>query len=61
MFRLWGMGRGVSTNVQVTTPGGFGFRRDPFGGGFSPGVGRNYEHDMAGSHWPTKHLLHICV
>ncbi|MFS7927686.1 hypothetical protein Hanom_Chr04g00312011 [Helianthus anomalus] len=45
---------GLGTNAQVTTPGGLGFRRDPFGGGFRPGVGRGYEHDMAGCHWPRK-------
>ncbi|MFS7973331.1 hypothetical protein Hanom_Chr09g00855341 [Helianthus anomalus] len=39
-LRLWGMGRGLGTNAQVTTPGGLGFRRRPMGGGFSPGVGR---------------------
>ncbi|KAJ0666142.1 putative P-type Ca(2+) transporter [Helianthus annuus] len=43
-LRLWGigrgLGRGLGTNAQVTTPGGLGFRRGPLGGGFSPGVGR---------------------
>ncbi|KAJ0755297.1 hypothetical protein HanPI659440_Chr09g0356441 [Helianthus annuus] len=39
-LRLWGMGRGLGANAQVTTPGGLGFRRGPLGGGFSPGVGR---------------------
>ncbi|KAJ0595200.1 putative PWWP domain containing protein PWWP2 [Helianthus annuus] len=44
VVRLWGMGRGLGrglgTNAQVTTPGGLGFRRGLLGGGFSPGVGR---------------------
>ncbi|MFS8030885.1 hypothetical protein Hanom_Chr17g01539331 [Helianthus anomalus] len=58
LIRLWGMGRGwgvswvQSTNAQVTTPGRLGFRRGPLGGGFSPGVGRGYPHDMAEPHWP---------
>ncbi|MFS7916314.1 hypothetical protein Hanom_Chr02g00175681 [Helianthus anomalus] len=43
-LRLWGMGRGLGrglgTNAQVTTPGGLGFRHGPLGGGFSLGVGR---------------------
>ncbi|MFS7904393.1 putative ABC transporter type 1, transmembrane domain-containing protein [Helianthus anomalus] len=47
-LRLWGMGRGLGrglvTNSHVTTPGGLGFRRGLLGGGFSPGVGRGYEH-----------------
>ncbi|MFS7941122.1 hypothetical protein Hanom_Chr05g00472451 [Helianthus anomalus] len=47
-----GLGRGLGTNAQVTTPGGLGFRRGPLGGGFSPGVGQGYPHDMAKSHWP---------
>ncbi|MFS7999029.1 hypothetical protein Hanom_Chr12g01161151 [Helianthus anomalus] len=51
-LRLWGMGRGLGTNVQVTILGGFGFRRGPLGGGFSPGVGRGYPHDMAEPHLP---------
>ncbi|MFS7990204.1 putative carbonic anhydrase [Helianthus anomalus] len=38
-IRLWGMGRGLGTNAQVTTPGGIGFRRGPLGGSFSPDVG----------------------
>ncbi|MFS7976634.1 hypothetical protein Hanom_Chr10g00894671 [Helianthus anomalus] len=46
------LGRGLGTNAHVTTPGGLGFRRDPLGGGFSPGVGRDYPHDMAEPHWP---------
>ncbi|MFS7983946.1 hypothetical protein Hanom_Chr11g00980711 [Helianthus anomalus] len=33
------MGRGLGIKAQVTTPGGFEFRRGPLGGGFSPGVG----------------------
>uniref|UniRef100_A0A251SMZ4 Uncharacterized protein n=1 Tax=Helianthus annuus TaxID=4232 RepID=A0A251SMZ4_HELAN len=45
---------GLGTNAQVTTPGGLGFRRGPLGGGFSPGVGRGYQDDMAGSHWPRQ-------
>ncbi|KAJ0494022.1 hypothetical protein HanIR_Chr12g0592701 [Helianthus annuus] len=49
--RLW---RGLGTNAQVTTPGGLGFRRGPLGWGFSPGVGRGYQNDMAGSHWPRQ-------
>ncbi|MFS8030066.1 hypothetical protein Hanom_Chr17g01529731 [Helianthus anomalus] len=49
-----GLWRGLGTNAQVTTPGGLGFRRDPLGGGFSPGVGRGYQDDMAGSHWPRQ-------
>ncbi|MFS7959261.1 hypothetical protein Hanom_Chr08g00689021 [Helianthus anomalus] len=53
-FRLWGMGRGLATNAQVTTPGGLGFRRGPLGGGFSPGVGRVYQGDMAGANWPRQ-------
>ncbi|KAJ0601173.1 hypothetical protein HanIR_Chr03g0125391 [Helianthus annuus] len=47
-----GYGRGLGTNAQVTIPGGLGFRRGPLGGGFSPGVGRGYPHDMAEPHWP---------
>ncbi|MFS7936806.1 hypothetical protein Hanom_Chr05g00420111 [Helianthus anomalus] len=47
-----GLGRGLGTNAQVTTPGGLGFQRGPFGVGFSPGVGRGYPHDMAEPHWP---------
>ncbi|MFS8005917.1 hypothetical protein Hanom_Chr13g01243001 [Helianthus anomalus] len=49
-----GLGRGLGTNTQVTTPGGLGFWRGPIGGGFSPGVGWGYEPDMARCHWPTK-------
>ncbi|MFS7928204.1 hypothetical protein Hanom_Chr04g00318021 [Helianthus anomalus] len=41
-----GLGRGLGINAQVTTPGGLGFRRGPFGVGFRPGVGRSYPHDM---------------
>ncbi|MFS7964069.1 hypothetical protein Hanom_Chr08g00745841 [Helianthus anomalus] len=56
MLRLWGMGRrlgrGLSTNVSVTTPGGLGFRRGPLGGGFNPDVGRGYEHEIAEPRWP---------
>ncbi|MFS7942060.1 hypothetical protein Hanom_Chr06g00483621 [Helianthus anomalus] len=48
----WGLGCGLGTNAHVITPGGDGFRRDPLGGGFSPGVGRGYEHDMAEPRWP---------
>ena len=44
----------MSTNAQVTIPGGLGLRRGPLGGGFSPGVGRGYQDDMAGSHWPRQ-------
>ncbi|KAJ0832685.1 hypothetical protein HanPSC8_Chr15g0681491 [Helianthus annuus] len=47
-----GLGRGLGTNAHVTTPGGFGFRRGPLSGGFSPGVGRGYEHDMTEPCWP---------
>ncbi|MFS7927215.1 hypothetical protein Hanom_Chr04g00306341 [Helianthus anomalus] len=47
-----GLGRGLGTNAQVTILGGLGFRRGPLGGGFSPGVGRGYEHDMAEPRWP---------
>ncbi|MFS7977819.1 hypothetical protein Hanom_Chr10g00908501 [Helianthus anomalus] len=47
-------GRGLGTNAQVTTPGGLGFQRGPLGGGFSPGVGWDYQHDIAGSHWPRQ-------
>ncbi|KAJ0483929.1 hypothetical protein HanIR_Chr13g0670131 [Helianthus annuus] len=46
------MGRGLGTNAHVTISGGLEFRRGPLGGGFSPGVGRGYSHDMAESHWP---------
>ncbi|MFS7934417.1 hypothetical protein Hanom_Chr05g00391331 [Helianthus anomalus] len=49
------MGRGLGglgTNAQVTTTGGLGFRRGPFGVGFRPGVGRSYPHDVAEPHWP---------
>ncbi|MFS7991893.1 hypothetical protein Hanom_Chr12g01075961 [Helianthus anomalus] len=53
-LRLWSMGRGLDTNAQVTIPGGLGFEHGPLGGGFSPGVGRGYEVDMARSHWPEK-------
>ncbi|MFS7971569.1 hypothetical protein Hanom_Chr09g00834421 [Helianthus anomalus] len=52
-----GLGRGLERNAQVTTPGGLGFGRGPLGGSFSPGVGRGYETDMAGYHWPTKLAL----
>ncbi|MFS8012806.1 hypothetical protein Hanom_Chr14g01325271 [Helianthus anomalus] len=34
-----GLWHGLGTNAQVITPGGFGFRCDPLGGGFSPGAG----------------------
>ncbi|KAJ0734439.1 hypothetical protein HanPI659440_Chr11g0420131 [Helianthus annuus] len=47
-----GVGRGLGTNAQVTTPGGLGFRRGPLGGCFSPGVGRGYPYDMAEPQWP---------
>ncbi|MFS8031057.1 hypothetical protein Hanom_Chr17g01541291 [Helianthus anomalus] len=47
-----GLGRGLRTNTLVTTLGGFGFRHGPLGGGFSPCVGRGYEHDMAEPRWP---------
>ena len=57
-IRIWGMGRGLwrglGTNAQITTPGGLGFRRGPLGGGFSPGVERGYQDDIAGSHWPRQ-------
>ncbi|MFS7898499.1 hypothetical protein Hanom_Chr00s024111g01763371 [Helianthus anomalus] len=57
-IRLWdmgrGLGRGLAINVQVTTPGGPGFGRDLLGGSLRLGVGRGYEGDMAGCHWPTK-------
>ncbi|MFS7919464.1 hypothetical protein Hanom_Chr03g00212961 [Helianthus anomalus] len=43
----WGLGCGLGTNAHVTTPGGLGFGRGPLSGGFSPGVGRGYPHDMA--------------
>ncbi|MFS7951182.1 hypothetical protein Hanom_Chr07g00591951 [Helianthus anomalus] len=46
------MGRGPGINAYVTILGGRGFRRSPLDGGFSPGVGRGYPHDMAESHWP---------
>ncbi|MFS7889714.1 hypothetical protein Hanom_Chr00s000004g01610261 [Helianthus anomalus] len=46
-----GLGRGLGRNAQVTTPGGLGFWRGPLGGGFSPGVGRDWRSSMAGSHW----------
>ncbi|MFS7958386.1 hypothetical protein Hanom_Chr07g00677871 [Helianthus anomalus] len=47
-----GLGRGLGINAQVTTLGGLGFWRDPFGVGFRPGVGRGYPHDMAEPQWP---------
>ncbi|MFS7949498.1 hypothetical protein Hanom_Chr06g00572261 [Helianthus anomalus] len=47
-----GVGGGLGTNAQVTTPGGLGFQYGPFGVGFSPDVGRGYPHDMAEPHWP---------
>ncbi|MFS7902468.1 hypothetical protein Hanom_Chr01g00011661 [Helianthus anomalus] len=56
--RLWGMGRGLGlgrglgTNGHVTTPGRLGFRRGPLGWGFSPGVGRGYEHYIEEPRWP---------
>ncbi|MFS7936219.1 hypothetical protein Hanom_Chr05g00412971 [Helianthus anomalus] len=53
-YGVCGMGRGLGTNAQVTTQGGLGFRRGPIGGGFTPRVGRDYESNMAGCHWPTK-------
>ncbi|KAJ0868071.1 hypothetical protein HanRHA438_Chr12g0570411 [Helianthus annuus] len=57
-IRICGMGRrlcrGLGTNAQVTTPGELRFRRGPLGGGFSPGVGRGYQNDMVGSHWPRQ-------
>ncbi|MFS7908321.1 hypothetical protein Hanom_Chr01g00081801 [Helianthus anomalus] len=37
---LWDMGRGLGTNVQVTTPDELGFRRGLLAGSFSPDVGR---------------------
>ncbi|MFS7972440.1 hypothetical protein Hanom_Chr09g00844821 [Helianthus anomalus] len=46
------MGRGLGIHTHVTTPGGLGFRRGPLGGGFSPVVGRGYEHDMTEPRWP---------
>ncbi|KAF5796596.1 hypothetical protein HanRHA438_Chr10g0456381 [Helianthus annuus] len=49
-----GLCRGLGTNAQVTTPGELGFRRGPLGGGFSSGVGRGYQNDMVGSHWPRQ-------
>ncbi|KAJ0495324.1 hypothetical protein HanIR_Chr12g0607571 [Helianthus annuus] len=49
--RLW---RGLGTNVQVTTLGGLGFQRGPLGVGFSPCVGRSYQDDMVGFHWPRQ-------
>ncbi|MFS7913848.1 hypothetical protein Hanom_Chr02g00146571 [Helianthus anomalus] len=42
-----GVGAWLGTNAHVTTPGVLGFRCGPLGEGFSPGVGRSYEHDMA--------------
>ncbi|MFS7992217.1 hypothetical protein Hanom_Chr12g01079671 [Helianthus anomalus] len=51
-LRLWGMGRGLERNAQVTTPGGLGFGRGPIGVGYSMGVGRGYPHDMVKPHWP---------
>ncbi|MFS7914792.1 hypothetical protein Hanom_Chr02g00157671 [Helianthus anomalus] len=48
----WGVRRGLGTNAHVTIPGGLGFRRGPLGGGFSSGIGRGYEHDMAEPRWP---------
>ncbi|KAJ0507976.1 hypothetical protein HanIR_Chr11g0512191 [Helianthus annuus] len=47
-----GYGAGVGYKRHVTTLGGLGFRRGPLGGGFSPDVGRGYEHDMAEPRWP---------
>ncbi|MFS7923878.1 hypothetical protein Hanom_Chr10g00890261 [Helianthus anomalus] len=47
-----GYGAGLGTNAHVTTPGGLRVGRGPLGGGFSPGVGRGYPHDMAEHHWP---------
>ncbi|KAM0014959.1 hypothetical protein Hdeb2414_s0033g00720201 [Helianthus debilis subsp. tardiflorus] len=47
-----GYGAGLGTNAQVTTSGGLGFQRGPFGVGFSPGVGRGYPRDTAEPHWP---------
>ncbi|MFS7995099.1 hypothetical protein Hanom_Chr12g01114071 [Helianthus anomalus] len=46
------MGCGLGTNAHITTLGGLRFRCGPLGGGFSPGVGRGYEHDMAEPRWP---------
>ncbi|KAJ0623911.1 hypothetical protein HanIR_Chr01g0037421 [Helianthus annuus] len=49
-----GLWRGLGTNAQITTPGRLGFRRGLLGGVFSPGVGRGYQDDMVGSHWPRQ-------
>ncbi|MFS8003763.1 hypothetical protein Hanom_Chr13g01217741 [Helianthus anomalus] len=38
-------------------PGGLEFGRGLLGGSFSSGVGRGYEADIAGYHWPTKLAL----
>ncbi|MFS7988012.1 hypothetical protein Hanom_Chr11g01029551 [Helianthus anomalus] len=55
LIRLWVMGRelgrGLNTNAHLTTSGGLRFGRGPLGRGFSRGVGRGYETDMAGSDW----------
>ncbi|MFS8029151.1 hypothetical protein Hanom_Chr16g01518951 [Helianthus anomalus] len=45
------LGRGLSTNAHLIISGGLEFGCGPWGGGFSPGVGRSYETDMAGSDW----------
>ncbi|MFS8026724.1 hypothetical protein Hanom_Chr16g01490081 [Helianthus anomalus] len=47
-----GLERGLGTNARVTILGGLEFRRGPLGRGFSPCVGRGYEHDMAEPRWP---------
>ncbi|MFS7963390.1 hypothetical protein Hanom_Chr08g00737511 [Helianthus anomalus] len=49
-----GVGAWVGYKRPSHHPGGLGFRRGPLGGGFRPGVGRGYEVDMMGSHWPGK-------
>ncbi|MFS7930551.1 hypothetical protein Hanom_Chr04g00345631 [Helianthus anomalus] len=56
------MGRGLERwlGTNVTTPGGLRFRRGPLGGGFSPGIGRGYPHDMAEPHWPRALALRNC-
>ncbi|MFS7969734.1 hypothetical protein Hanom_Chr09g00812641 [Helianthus anomalus] len=37
---MWGMGRGLVENAQVTISGGLGLGRGPRGGSLKPGVGR---------------------
>ncbi|XP_035834138.1 ATP-dependent DNA helicase SRS2-like protein At4g25120 [Helianthus annuus] len=50
-FRLWGMGRGLGTNAQVTTLDGLEFWHGPLGGGFA-----SYRYNV-GNDW---HNLNAC-